>query len=85
VIACVAFVDVEAELQRLGFRRWGQTQTHYAYRSNREFVFVQMPNVHGYLPESVVNEAFNAAELPLPDWNRLLGRLARVVSHGKAR
>ena len=73
MIACVAFVDVEAELHRLGFRRWGQTQTHYAYRSNGEFVFVKMPNVHGYLPESVVNEAFTAAELPLPDWNVFWG------------
>jgi hypothetical protein len=55
-------------LHRLGFHRFGQTQTHYAYRSNGDFIFVKMPNVHGYLPESVVNEAFHAAELPLPDW-----------------
>jgi hypothetical protein len=50
-----------------------KTQTHYAYRSNGDFIFVKMPNVHGYLPKSVVNEAFHAAELPLPDWNVFWG------------
>jgi hypothetical protein len=84
VIACVTFAEVEAELHRLGFHRFGQTRTHYAYRSNGDFVFVKMPNVHGYLPESVVKKHSMRRNCSFPTGMSSGVTSARVATHGKA-
>lgn len=74
MIACVSFVDVVAELERLGFREVAQTDKTVIFRTpgSRQFL-IRKPNIHGYLPELLVDDAFDVAGFDPPRWTTFWG------------
>ena len=66
MIYCVRFADIVAHLNGLGFRLVDQTEATVAFALGPDRLVIRGPNVHGHLPEMVVNDAFDAAELTPP-------------------
>ena len=69
MIYCVRFSDVETHLVRLGYRRAGATEQNVLFISDTSLVTIRMPNVQGHVPELLVNEAFDVAEVEPPKWD----------------
>ena len=74
MIHCVAFVDVVAHLNAIGFREVGRVEFQLIFRGPRDELFtLREPNIAGYLPEILVNDAFDAARMEPPRWTVFFG------------
>lgn len=69
MIYCVRHADVLAHLTTIGFRFLGSTDEADTFRREGVIVVVRKPNVHGHLPEILVNDAFETSGLTPPRWD----------------
>ena len=64
MIYCVAFADVVDYLNDVGFRETGRVGHQVIYRSDRdELLILRLPKQNEHLPESLVNDVFDAARI----------------------
>ncbi|MEA2861085.1 MAG: hypothetical protein QOC72_3124 [Methylobacteriaceae bacterium] len=74
MIYCVRFSEVVEYLNSIGFRQVGTVEGQVIFRgSNNKLAIIREPNVHGNLPENIVNDAFYTARLEPPDWDVFWG------------
>jgi len=58
----------------MGFRLVTIVEGQVIFRGmNNELAIIREPNVFEYLPETIVNDAFEAAHLIPPSWNIFWG------------
>lgn len=74
MIYCVRFDEIDRHLTSAGFREIGRGSAFRSYQGpdGRTFI-IRPPNVHGYLPEAIVDVAFDAAGLEPPKWSLFWG------------
>ena len=60
------FPDVEAHLLRLGYARVRTVDGIVIFRRGPDVFTIREPNIHGMLPETIVMDAFDRAELDPP-------------------
>ena len=68
MIYCVKFDLIAAHLSDLEFRFVEQTGYTLQYERGDELFTIRAWNENGDLPEIIVNDAFDAAGLPVPQW-----------------
>lgn len=69
MIYCIKFSDVEEHLNRLGFAPSGRTEATVRFRApSGTLITLRAPNIHGDVPEVLINDAFDAAGLAPPSW-----------------
>ena len=74
MIYCVSFQEVHLRLLFLGFEEVGRTEEFRAYeRSDGGRFLIRPPNMHGYLPEIIVDDAFASASLDPGRWHVFWG------------
>ena len=70
MIYCVGFSEVTAYLEGIGLKEAGRVERHVIFRgAGNELLILREPNENGHLPEMLVNDAFDAARIPPPQWN----------------
>ena len=69
MIYCVAFRDVEAYLAALGYKPIDQTPNTVVFARGLDVLTVRKPNLRGGVPEILINDAFDAADIPPPKWD----------------
>jgi hypothetical protein len=68
VVWCVAFGEIEAYLKSLGYFEVGRVEHHVIFRSAAGSLFTIRAPEGGLLPELLVNDAFEAAQLAPREW-----------------
>ena len=66
MIYCFEFDEVEGYLRTLGWRCVGRTELHGIYGRGEDYITFPRPNVDGKIPETLVNEALDELEIPVP-------------------
>jgi hypothetical protein len=68
VVWCVAFKEIEAYLNSLGYFEASRVDHHIIFRNAAGGLFTIREPEGGLLPELLVNDAFEAAQLAPPEW-----------------
>lgn len=69
MIYCVSFDEVREYVLSIGFREIARFEETVNFERGAELLTTRRPNVNGHVPESLVNDAFDAASLAPPPWD----------------